>query len=119
MRHMADDCSDLAEPMHRRDVDLGVRRVVPCRVEVRDHVARGERCSATVVNVHPIRRGREELAPVEPGVATCDERPCVRVGGRFAGEIPGFELRDGGVEVVEVERDERHDPLVGVDLDDP
>ena len=40
---------------------------------------------------------------VECGVATGDDRPRVRVGGGFAGEIPGFELREGGVDVVGVE----------------
>ncbi len=40
------------------------------------------------------------------------------MGGRFAGEVAGVELREGGVEVVEVEHDARHDPSVGVDLDD-
>ena len=42
----------------------------------------------------------------------------MRVGGRFAGEVSGVELLEGGVDVVEVERDACHDPLVGVDLDD-
>ena len=42
----------------------------------------------------------------------------MRVGGRFAGEVSGVEFGEGGVDVVEVERDERDDPLVGVDLDD-
>ena len=56
--------------------------------------------------------------PVERGVRPRDDRPCVRVGGRFAGEVPGVELREGGVDVVGVERDACHDPLVGVDLDD-
>ena len=35
----------------------------------------------------------------------------------FAGEVAGVELGDGGLEVVEVEDDNRPDPLVGVDLD--
>ena len=52
------------------------------------------------------------------GVGTRDDRPRVRVGGRFAGEVSRVEFRDGGVEVVGVEHDERRDPLVGVDLDD-
>ncbi len=47
-----------------------------------------------------------------------DDRPCVRVGGRFAGEVSGIEFLEGGVDVVEVERDVRRDPVVGVDLDD-
>jgi len=89
MRHMTDDRSDLAEPMHRRDVDLGVRRVVPCRLEVFDHVAGGESCSATMVNVHPIGRRREVLAPVETGISSCDDGPRVRVGGGFPSEVPG------------------------------
>ena len=42
----------------------------------------------------------------------------MRVGGRFAGEVAGVEFGEGGVDVVEVERDARHDPVVGVDLDD-
>ena len=42
----------------------------------------------------------------------------MRVGGRFAGEVAGVELLEGGVDVVEVERDARRDPVVGVDLDD-
>ena len=65
-----------------------------------------------------VRRRRGEFVPVERGVNSDDDRPGVRVGGRFAGEVAGIEFRDGGVEVVEVERDERCDPLVGVDLDD-
>ena len=48
---------------------------------------------------------------VDPGVGLSDDRPRVRVWGRFAGEIPGIELREGGVEVVKVERDLRDVPL--------
>ncbi len=33
----------------------------------------------------------------------------MRVGGRFAGEVPGVELFEGGVDVVEVEHDDRRD----------
>ena len=36
----------------------------------------------------------------------------------FAREVSRIELSDGSVEVVEVEHDDRRDPLVGVDLDD-
>ena len=42
----------------------------------------------------------------------------VCVGGRFAGEVSGVELGDGGVEVVELEQDDRRDLIVGVDFDD-
>jgi len=40
------------------------------------------------------------------------------VGGRFAGEVSGIELRDRRVEVFEVESNGRYDPLLRVDLDD-
>jgi hypothetical protein len=40
------------------------------------------------------------------------------VRGSFAGEVSGVELRDGGIEVVDVKSDNRSDPLVGADLDD-
>jgi len=51
-------------------------------------------------------------------VAARDRRPRAPVRGRFAGEIAGIELSDGGVEVVGVEGDERRGPLVGVELAD-
>ena len=63
-----------------------------------------KRCPATVVDAHPIWRSREELAPVETGITSCDDGPRARVGGRFAGDVAGVELGNGGVEVVEVER---------------
>ena len=56
--------------------------------------------------------------PVELGIGARNDRPRVRVRGRFAGEVPGVEFGEGGVDVVEVERDVCDDPLVGVDLDD-
>ncbi len=56
--------------------------------------------------------------PVERGVGTHNDRPCARVGGRFAGEVASIKLFVGGVNVVKVEYDTRDDPLVGVDLDD-
>jgi hypothetical protein len=40
------------------------------------------------------------------------------VGGRFAGEVERVEFRDGGIEVIGIERYERDDSLVAVDLDD-
>ena len=76
-----------------------------------------ERYTRPVVDDDPVRRARE-FVPVERGVCPCDNRPCVRVGGRFAGEVPGIEFCEGGVDVVGVERDDRRDPLVGVGLDD-
>ena len=60
----------------------------------------------------------QELAPVETGISSCDDRPRAHVSGGFACDIAGFELGDSRVEVFEVEQDDRRDPLVAVDLDD-
>ena len=59
-----------------------------------------------------------QFAPVERGVGLRDDRPCVRVRRRFAGEVSGVEFLEGGVDVVGVEQDVGRDPVVGVDLDD-
>ena len=103
--------------MHGLDVDGAVGASFQRRADVGDmrHRARkllpdGGRCSPNLAS-------SQEFAPVETRHSSCDDGPRVRVGGRFASDIAGIELRDGGVEVVEVERDERRDPVVGVDLD--
>ena len=59
-----------------------------------------------MVDVDPVRRRRGKFVPVERGVGLRDDRPRVRVGGRFAGEVAGVEFLEGGVDVVEVERDD-------------
>ena len=59
-----------------------------------------------------------QLAPVQRGVGLRDDRPRVRVSGRFAGEVSGIEFLEGGVDVVEVERDGGGEPVIGVDLED-
>ena len=46
-----------------------------------------------------------QLAPVDRGVGPRDHRPRVRVRRRFAGEVPGIEFLEGGVDVVGVEHD--------------
>ena len=118
VRHVGDDRSEVAQPMHSLDVDAEVRREVP---RARMYAVRSpgaNRCRAPVVDVHTVRRRRGQFAPVECGVGLRDDRPRVRVGGRFAGEVAGVEFGEGGVDVVEVERDARRDPVVGVDLDD-
>ena len=104
--------------MHSLDVDAEVGREF--------QAARVYAVSSPGANDGPRRwsmftqvwRRRWQFVPVERGVGLRDDRPRVRVGGRFAGEVPRVELGDGGVEVVEVERDDRRDPVVGVDLDD-
>ena len=55
--------------------------------------------------------------PDERPISPHDDRPCLCVGGRFAGNVARVEFGDGGVEIVEIENDSCHSPFVGVDLD--
>ena len=102
--------------MHSLDVDVDVRRDVPRGTDVCGHITGRERCPAPMVDVHPVGRRRGEFVSVECGVDRCDDRPRLRVGGRFAGEVPGVEFCEGGVDVVDVEPDASDDPLFGIDL---
>ena len=118
-RRMGEDRSEVAQPMHGLDVDADVLARVPSqRGSMRSASPGANDARPPVVDVYPVRRRRRKFAPVERGVGPRDDRPRVRVGGRFAGEVPGIEFVDGGVEVLEVEHDDRRDPAVGVGLDE-
>src|ERR1700733_4203828 len=112
---MGYDRSENIWPMHRFDVDLEVWREVPNGAERRGHGAGRKRGSSPVVDGAPIPCG--EFLPVERGVVTRDHRPCVSVGGRFAGEIAGFKFVEGSVDVVGLEHDGGRNSVVVVDLD--
>ena len=71
-----------------------------------------------MIDVNRIRRRRGKFLPSEPGGDLCNDRPCIRMGGRFAGEVPRVEFFEGGVEVVGIEPDVCHDLVLGVDLKD-
>ena len=116
MRYMGDDCTELGQPMHGLDIGPDL---VP-----RSHLARmyavnspAERCSRrwSMLTQSGVFG---QLVPVDRRVRPLMSDHVCAVVGRFAGEVAGIELRDGGVDVFEVEHDQRRDPLVGVDLDD-
>src|SRR5947209_7816252 len=113
---MGDYRSGIGEPMHSLDVDAEVWREVPDGADGRGHVAWLERCTSPVVDGDPVRR--RDFVPVERGVGGCDDRPGLRVGGRFTGEVAGIEFLEGGVNVVGVICDASQDPFVGRDLYD-
>ena len=59
---------------------------------------------------------RSDFMSVERGAFLCDNRPHVRVGGRFAGEVPGLEFFECGVEVIGIEEHGVVQQLVVVDF---
>ena len=71
-----------------------------------------------VVDIDHIGRQEGQLVSVDCDVTPHNGRPHGRVRCRFAGEVSGIKLGDGGVEVVGVESDNRRDPVVGVELGD-
>src|ERR1700735_19406 len=104
--------------MHSFDVERDVLVEIPPGTEIFDHVTSRESCSPPMVFILEIRCRGWKFAPVNRAIRPYDDGPCVRVGGRLAGELAGIELSDGGVDVFEVERNGRYDPLLYVDLDD-
>src|ERR1700722_9234869 len=104
--------------MYSFDVTLDVWGYVMGSTYVADHVAGRECSTPPMIDVHPVLRRREEFVSVVRGLDLREGRPRVRVDGRFAGEVAGVEFLEGGVDVVGVERDERCDPIFGVDLDE-
>ncbi len=103
--------------MHRLDVDAQVRSEVPGGADVCGQVAGRERCTAPVVDVHPVVV-RQELVAVERGVGICDRpttcvraRPLRRRGSGRRVPRRRHRCRRGRT-------DARRDPVVGVDFDD-
>jgi hypothetical protein len=64
-----------------------------------------------MVDVDKVCSRREDFASIQRGTRLHYDRPRVRVGGGFAGEVAGVELLEGGVDVVGVKGDiERQAP---------
>ena len=72
----------------------------------------------SAVDVDPVGRGQRQLVSVDRRVAARDTPTMCARGRPLRRRVSGIELCDGGLEVVEVEHDDRRDPVVGVDLDD-
>ena len=115
--YMGDDSTELAQPMHGLDIGPYVGREIPCGAHVCGQFTGRERSRSSVIDAHAVRC-HLELSHVRRCVRPSYERPCSGVDCRFAGEVAGIEFRDGGVEVVGVEGDERRGPPVGVELAD-
>src|SRR5271165_2560398 len=71
-----------------------------------------------MVNVDEVCSRRGKFASVERGTRLHNDRPRVRMGGRFAGEISCVEFLEGGVDVVRVEQDVCRYPIVVIELGD-
>src|SRR5436305_3968080 len=115
---MAADGSEVSQPMNYLHAKAEIRYELPQRTEGRVQATLLDNPRSSVVDVHPIRRRREKLAPVHRGVGAGDDRPRLRVRCRFIGEVPSVELFESGVDVLRVEEDGSCDPFVVVVLDD-
>ena len=64
-----------------------------------------------MVDVDKVFSRREHFASVDRRLHVCimTDQVCA-CGSRFAGEVPGIELREGGVDVVGIEQNACHDP---------
>ena len=105
--------------MNRLEVNAEVGNVVQRRADICGHCPPArrrsradDRCSRSPASA----RGARACLKCSEG--TRDDRPRMCVRRRLACEVSGIEFLVGGVDVLEVECDARHDPLVGVDLDD-
>src|SRR5690348_15471085 len=105
MRRLRDYRAEVAQSMHRIDIDLRLWHHLPRGMDVWNQVARRERPPSPVVKIHPVWRRRGKLAFVERDEISHQSRPRMPIGGRFSCQITGFELRKGGLEVVGVEND--------------
>src|SRR5947209_7841947 len=64
-----------------------------------------------MVDVYQIWCGSGHLTAIERDVYLRNRRPSARVGRRFSRDVSSVELRDGGLEIVDVEHHTRHSPL--------
>src|SRR5690349_20204999 len=87
-------------------------------MDVRNQVPPCEGDPSSVVDTYEIRCGRGCLKPVERCVAIGNDRPRVRMSGGFTGKVSGVEFLEGCVEILQVEADTRHEPVVRVRFDD-
>jgi hypothetical protein len=106
------------QPMYSLDANRDVRSLLKHRTDICGEINRLDPLARSMIDVHRIRRARGDFVWIEPGDTPCDDRPRVRVGGSFAGDVSSIELGDGGVEVVGVKCNNRCDPLVSIDLVD-
>ena len=113
---VGDDSPEIVEPMHGFDADLKLRRQIEEGMKGWGQVAGAEWCAPAMVDESPVHCGK--FMPVERGVDARDYRPRMRMSGRFAGEVSGFELLEGCDEVVLILYCCPGDQVVAVDLDD-
>src|ERR1700742_3303331 len=109
--------AEVVKPIRSLDVEVEGLVEVPSGADVFDAFAGRKRCPPAVVEAHHIRCRRGDFAPIMCKEYSGDYGPGARMGARLASKVPRVELGDGGVEVVELEHHECHDPFVSLDLD--
>ena len=115
---MGNDRSEVAQPMHRLDVDVARRRDPKWRegMPLRSPGAIAGTRRWSMLTQSGVVSGRSCRLTAVYACAITDH--VSRVGGGLAGEVPGVEFLEGSVDVVRVEYDARREPFLGVYLDD-
>ncbi len=111
------DASVGVESMHRLHPVASIGHQRPQLLDRPPKVFRCERDSP-MVGIYDSAAHRPPLVTVQFPQHVRQTLPATRVRCRFSREVPRIELRERGVDVVEVEPDDRGDSVVGVDLDD-
>src|ERR1700733_2966226 len=109
---------EFVQPMHCLDVDAELGCEFPHCPKSCGQICPLDRYERSMIDVTRIRSCRGKYLPIERRVGPRNHRPPVRIWRRFARDVSSIEFLESGVDVVEVERDDGNDPLVGVDLDD-
>src|SRR6185437_4744534 len=109
---MCSDRAEVGQPMNGLNINRAPWRIFRRGLEVCHQVTGPDRCECTMVDVYQVWSGRGHLAAIERGVYVCNRRPSLCMGGRFSRGVPGVELRDRRVEVVQIEHDNTRDPLL-------
>ena len=93
--------------MYCLDVDPEVRHHIESGFEGFSQLTRLNRCHSPMVDVDPVRCCWRQLVSIGRGEGLRDERPCVRVSGRFACKVPGIQFVEGSVEIVGIRNSTR------------
>lgn len=116
--HVGEHRTEVGQPVDGLDAEADVGHLNPRSLCVGDDIALRKRSHSPMVDAHQVCCYWRDLAPANGSVDARNNRPRPCVGASLAGEVPGIELGDRGVDVIGVKHDRRNGQPIVVDLDD-